>query len=85
MKDAELAGIYETIKGANDEQAEGKKEPKTAKKAGKKREEKHEARVEKVLHDEVTPICKRTRRGGAKDIDYGEHSEKDLMPEAQAA
>ena len=66
MKDAELAGIYETIRGANDEQAEGAKEPKPAKNAVKKREEKHEARVEKVLHDEVTPICKHRQRVTAK-------------------
>ena len=84
MKDAELAGIYETIKGANDEQAEGKKEHKPAKKAVKKREEKHEARVEKVLHDEVTPICKRRQRAAAKGINYADESEMDPMPDAQA-
>ena len=85
MPNAELAGIYETIRGANDEQAEGAKEPNPAKKAAKKRIEKHEAKVEQLLPGDGTPFRKRRPRAATKDINYNDDKEIDLMPEGQAA
>ena len=84
MPNAELDGIFETIKGAIDEKAEGDEESKPVKKAGKKRKEKHDAKVEQVLPGEDGPKRKRHQRATTKGVNYCEEKEIEVMAEAQA-